>query len=304
MQPRHRDLLLDRRAMQHSNKQIAEIGVGQELRGDGGEIERTNEQLVENKATVFWDNLSNDGVGGELLREDYGSGRGASFQCSNIFSIFAVLVFLFALVDFIMGMDGRRRRRRRDVSGCDTSWLDLEEPPGINLEEPPGVDLEEEGPMEREANLAVALLWRGNLLSHSHHMDNTFFDSRTTYNTYNNTSGKRKRKSNARYGKRMEGWEDPDADGGFWCAATIRCKAAKSAASLGRYGAALAFLTGESPDSCEEDPTCDQVTFPFWQDDRERVKENSAHFRRALDNINNSAPDQQRKNNNNNDTAY
>ena len=211
---------------------FAEIGVGQELRGDGGEIERTNEQLVGNKATVFWDNLSNDGVDGELLREDYGSGRGASFQCSNIFSIFAVLVFLFALVDFIMGMDGRRRRRRRDVGGCDTSWLDLEEPPGINLDKPPGGNLEEEGPMGREANLAVALLWRGNLLSHSHHMDNTFFDSRTTYNT----SGKRKEKRTTRYSKRREGWEDPDADGGFWCAATIRCKAAKSAASLGRLG--------------------------------------------------------------------
>ena len=45
--------------------------------------------------------------------------------------------------------------------------------------------------------------------------------------------------------------------------------------------------------------------FICFQDDRERVKENSAHFRRALDNINNSAPDQQRKNNNNkDDTAY
>ena len=53
---------------------------------------------------------------GELSQEDYGTGRGASFQCSNIFSIFAVLVFLFALVDFIMGMDGRRRRRREVLS--------------------------------------------------------------------------------------------------------------------------------------------------------------------------------------------
>ena len=213
---------------------LTKSGVGQVQQGKGGEVEKTNEQLVGNKATAFWDNLSDDGVGGELLREDYGSGRGASFQCSNIFSIFAVLVFLFALVDFIMGMDGRRRRRR-DVSGCDTSWLNLEEPPGINLEEPPGVDLEEEeGPMGREANLAVALLWRGNLLSHSHHLDNTFLDLWSTYNTYNNTSGERKRKNSARYGKMREGWEDPDADGGFWCAATIRCKAAKSAASLGR----------------------------------------------------------------------
>ena len=32
-----------------------------------------------------------------------------------------------------------------------------------------------------------------------------------------------------------------------------------------RYGAALAFLVGESPDSCQEDPKCDQTTLPFWQ---------------------------------------
>ena len=190
-----------------------------------GAVDNTNEQLVGKKATVFWDK---DGVG-ELLREDHGSGRGASFQCSNIFSIFAVFVFLFALVDFIMGMDGRRRRRRRDVrGGCDASWLNLEE-------DPAGGDLEE--PLAREASLAVALLWRGNLLSDSHHMDNTFFDSRTTYNTYKETSGKRKKTSSIRHGERRQ-----DSDG---CAATIRCKAARSAASLGR------FLS--SP-------------FPFWSD--------------------------------------
>ena len=80
-----------------------------------------------------------------------------------------------------------------------------------------------------------------------------------------------------------------------------------------RYGAALAFLTGESPDNCKEDPTCDQVTFPFWQvahhdapadddhhhhhcfqDDSESVKKNSAYFRRVVEKINKSASDQQR----------
>ena len=145
----------------------------------------------------------------ELLREDNGSGRGASFQCSNIFSIFAVLVFLFALVDFIMGMDGRRRRRR-DVSGCN-----LEEPllEGDNLEDP----------LRREASLAVALLWRGNLLSNSHHMDrNTFLDPQTAYNTYNNEKMRR------RFGGGRGRREEVDCD------ATVRCKAAKSAASLGR----------------------------------------------------------------------
>ena len=35
--------------------------------------------------------------------------------------------------------------------------------------------------------------------------------------------------------------------------------------ALTRYGAALAFLVGESPDTCLEDPTCDQEVFPFWQ---------------------------------------
>ena len=32
-----------------------------------------------------------------------------------------------------------------------------------------------------------------------------------------------------------------------------------------RYGAALAFLAGESPDSCHQDPACHQEPFPFWQ---------------------------------------
>ena len=32
-----------------------------------------------------------------------------------------------------------------------------------------------------------------------------------------------------------------------------------------RYGAALAFLVGESPDTCLEDPICGQEVFPFWQ---------------------------------------
>ena len=181
-----------------------------------GAVDNTNEQLVGKKATVFWDK---DGVGGgELLREDHGSGRGASFQCSNIFSIFAVFVFLFALVDFIMGMDGRRRRRRDVRGGCDASWLNLED-------DPAGGDLEE--PLAREASLAVALLWRGNLLSDSHHMDNTFFDSRTTYNTYKETPGKRKKTSSIIHGERRQ-----ETDG---CASTIRCKAARSAASLGRF---------------------------------------------------------------------
>lgn len=164
-------------------------------------------ELVEKTATVFWDN---NGVGGELLREDHGSGRGASFQCSNIFTIFAVLVFLFALVDFIMGMDGRRRRRR-DVGGC-------------NLEGQLGGDLEE--PLAREASLAVALLWRGSLLSNSHHMDNTFFDSRTTYNTYNTYNESSNKTSSERYGKKRRE--------NFGCSATVLCKAARSAASLGR----------------------------------------------------------------------
>ena len=158
-----------------------------------------------NTTTVFWNKS------GELLREDNGSGRGASFQCSNIFSIFAVLVFLFALVDFIMGMDGRRRRRR-DVSGC-------------NLEEPllGGDSLED--PLTREANLAVALLWRGNLLSDSHQMDrNTFLVPQTTYNNNNSESSGKSEKIRRRYGMREE----------VGCDATVRCKAAKSAASLGR----------------------------------------------------------------------
>ena len=170
-------------------------------------VENGVEELVEKTATVFWDN---DGVGGELLREDHGSGRGASFQCSNIFTIFAVLVFLFALVDFIMGMDGRRRRRR-DVRGC-------------NLEGQLGGDLEE--PLAREASLAVALLWRGSLLSNSHHMDNTFFDSRTTYNTYNTYNESSNNTSSERYGKKRRE--------NFGCSATVLCKAARSAASLGR----------------------------------------------------------------------
>jgi len=181
------------------------------------------------------------------LREDNGSGRGASFQCSNIFSIFAVLVFLFALVDFIMGMDGRRRRRR-DVSGC-------------NLEEPllGGDSLDLEDPLTREASLAVALLWRGNLLSDSHRMDrNTFLVPQTTYNNNNSESSGKSEKIRRRYGGRREE---------VGCDATVRCKAAKSAASLGRYGAALAFLVGESPDTCLEDPACDQLNFPFWQDE-------------------------------------
>ena len=91
-----------------------------------------------------------------------------------------------------------------------------------------------------------------------------------------------------------------------------------------RYGAALAFLAGESPDTCHEDPACDEVSFPFWQvadphcvddagdnhdkdheadndnndqEENERVKENSNQFRRIFDKINESAASagQQRK---------
>ena len=157
---------------------------------------------------------------GELSQEDYGTGRGASFQCSNIFSIFAVLVFLFALVDFIMGMDGRRRRRR-EVSSCDTTWIDLELPPGLHLEEPPGAQVREE--VLREARLAVALLWRGNLLSDIQNLGNVFDD--TSFDSDSEARSSWKGKKRRKAGKRHI------ADG---CAATIRCQAAKSAASLGR----------------------------------------------------------------------
>lgn len=214
---------------------------------------------------------------GELSQEDYGTGRGASFQCSNIFSIFAVLVFLFALVDFIMGMDGRRRRRR-EVSSCDATWIDLELPPGLHLEEPPGVQVREE--VAREAQLAVALLWRGNLLSDIQSLDNIFDD--TSFDSDSEARSSWKGKKRRKAGKRHI------ADG---CAATIRCQAAKSAASLGRYGAALAFLVGESPDTCLEDPTCDQEVFPFWQGVEHKVNENSGYFRRTVEDINNSAFD-------------
>ena len=47
-----------------------------------------------------------------------------------------------------------------------------------------------------------------------------------------------------------------------------------------RYGAALAFLVGESPDSCQEDPKCDQTTLPFWQvvdDDGDVVDDDGDH---------------------------
>ena len=89
--------------------------------------------------------------------------------------------------------------------------------------------------MTREASLAVALLWRGTLLSHQidfedtsdNSFDNTFFDSHNTYNT----SGKREKT----IGKDTVG-------GGDGCEATVRCKAAKSAAALGRLGEFLSVI--------------------------------------------------------------
>ena len=78
-----------------------------------------------------------------------GTGRsGASIGCSNIFSVFAFLAFLFALLDFIMGMNGRRRREAVHPS-CSPVWHHTEEGEG------------------REATLAIAYLWRGRLLSSS-----------------------------------------------------------------------------------------------------------------------------------------
>ena len=187
-----------------------------------GEVETTNQHLAGKNApttSVVRGNSSGGVIEGlALAREDHGTGRGASFQCSNIFSIFAVLVFLFALVDFIMGMDGRRRRRRESP---DSSWFFWEEPPGGNLEE-----------MTREASLAVALLWRGALLSHQidfedNSFDNTFLDSHNTYNTS---------------GKREKTIGEDTVGGGDGCEATVRCKAAKSAAALGRLGEFLSVI--------------------------------------------------------------
>ena len=77
----------------------------------------------------------------------------------------------------------------------------------------------------REAQLAVALLWRGNLLSDIQSLgnvfDGTFLDSDSEARS--SWKGKKRRKAGKRH----------IADG---CAATIRCQAAKSAASLGRCG--------------------------------------------------------------------
>ena len=69
------------------------------------------------------------------------SGRAASLGCSDIFSAFAFLAFLFALLNFLLGMTNKRKRR--SVDSC-----------GLESLSPP------RGKLEREGGLAVLLLYR------------------------------------------------------------------------------------------------------------------------------------------------
>ena len=87
------------------------------------------------------------------LSDGQGSARfigGASMGCSSVTSVFAFLVFLFALLDFLMGMN---KRKRRNASAQDAGY-----PCSPTLEH-------STDPVAREVTLASALLWRGRLLS-------------------------------------------------------------------------------------------------------------------------------------------
>ena len=78
--------------------------------------------------------------------------------CSSITSVFAFLVFLFALLDFLLGMNKRRRR--------DTSWQEAagRGPSSLPPASCPTSWAHHSDPVVREATLAAALLLRGRLL--------------------------------------------------------------------------------------------------------------------------------------------
>ena len=83
---------------------------------------------------------------GQLDTADQTSGRSASAGCSDIYSVFAFLAFLFALLDFLLNMMENRKRRSTPA----------EEECGYSFQHSSDMDM-------REGTLAVYSMFRGML---------------------------------------------------------------------------------------------------------------------------------------------
>ena len=83
-----------------------------------------------------------------LHREEHSTGRQASAGCSDIYSVFAFLAFLFALLDFLLNMMEKRKRRAAEN----------EEECSFMLQHSSDMDM-------RESTLAVYAMMRGLLNS-------------------------------------------------------------------------------------------------------------------------------------------
>ena len=70
---------------------------------------------------------------GQLDTEDQTSGRSTSAGCSDIYSVFAFLAFLFALLDFLLNMmENRKRRSTPAEEECGYSFQHSSDPKSAN----------------------------------------------------------------------------------------------------------------------------------------------------------------------------
>ena len=74
-------------------------------------IENNKTDLIGSFKTLL-ENTQNE----EIL-DDIGTGRAASLDCNDVHSVFAFIAFLFALLNFIINMQGQGRKKR-DTEDC------------------------------------------------------------------------------------------------------------------------------------------------------------------------------------------